>query len=164
MTINDIIAEALKEWGDERIANGRAILERNGIKPQTNTLPQAFYINSVATGGISKLEVFAPDYYTFVDEGVMGLDGNTDATGKYRFKTPFWSKKMVESVKNWAIRKGLPSKPKKDPNKRPLKYKGIRKTLFWTDTFDEQGYQRLSTLIQEKLAENFDDDFNITLA
>jgi hypothetical protein len=167
MTINEIIAEALQEWGDERIEHGRAILNNYGITPQQNTLPQAFYINSVATGGVSKLLVYAPDYYTFVDEGVMGIDGTTDATGRFRFRTPYWSKKMVESIRLWAISKGLPSVPKTEQEgakKRPLKYRGIRKTMFWSNTFDDNGYQRLSDLIQEKLSKNFDDDFNISIA
>lgn len=171
-TINDLIAEALDEWATERTDNAKRILNDKGIKQNTD-LAQSIYFLNKATGGVSKVEIYANDYYVFVDEGVQGLNGTQDTTGRFKYKNMNTPKSMVNSIQKWVASRGLVSASPRGKSvtipksfslawaiAKSVKKKGIRKTLFWSDTFNDNGYQLLVDKITEKLGDQFEITIN----
>lgn len=162
-TINDILASTLKEWSEERLANAKTILERYGIGRRAQ-LPQSLTFTDKANGNVISVDIFAPDYYTFVDEGVKGLKNEKPNTGRYSFKTPFVSKRMVAGIRDWIPRKGIVKRGQGGSKTadylayaiaRSVKQKGLRKTSFWSDTFNQQGFDKLGEMIGERLGDNY---------
>jgi len=163
------IGEALEEWSNGRLEFARVELEKNKIG-RTSMLAQSLRDNGImVTPGGFKLEIVANDYYQFVDQGVKGLNNQKFNTGKFAFKTRFVSRAMINSIRDWIPRKGLIKTIKPGAIKTPteeadaaafaiaysIKQKGLKGTLFWSNTFNEKSYQALTALIENKLGGEF---------
>lgn len=114
-------------------------------------------LNPETVGNSVRIDIVANYYYKFIDEGVRGLGGG-NGNGRYSFRTRFVGKKMMTAIRKWVIREGLKSrthtggKPivKREAKRQKrkssdtssstaysiataVKYKGLKKTLFFTD-------------------------------
>jgi hypothetical protein len=105
------------------------------------------------------------EYYIFIDEGVMGVEGQTKTSGKIRFKSLNVSKSMIESLKRWGARKQLAGVTSKNMNGRAwanaisIKKKGIRQTSFFTTPTSDSYISQLSSRLSEALGKDFDISF-----
>jgi hypothetical protein len=196
-TLAEQITMITHEWANERIHKAKAILKRYDINEDTNQLPLSIITKQKNTSTGVLIEFYANDYYIYVDQGVQGigfssLNANKEAntnkytgatfgsqksaitTGKYKYKTPYVSREMVESISQWISKKKIPIKTSKTQstqsviNKKMslsfaiaknIKRTGIGKTLFWSDTFNDEAYNDLADRIGKKLGK----DFNITI-
>lgn len=164
--IQEKIAEALKEWAQGRIDNATMLLDKQGVK-YGSPLSQSIQTTELSTGALSvSIGFTANDYYIFLDEGVQGIaptKGRTNS-GKFKYRTPFPSRKMIESIADWIPRKGIVKKspqgkavtvPKKEQLSvifaYSIKKQGIQQKPFWKPTFNEKAYNELAQLIEEKL-------------
>ena len=133
--------------------------ENNSISTGDLERSLSFEVVQLARG--YKVNFLANDYYKFVDEGVRGADPgrNINATSPYKFKYIRPSKSHVEAIKSWISsnnltalvsdinkygatrreRKGLtmPEDRAAYVIAKAIKKKGLKRTAFWTDAFNE---------------------------
>lgn len=140
------------------------------------------------TGGITTITVNLPDYYKYIDKGVKGAASTYPGAGTspYQYKTKWPNRKMANSIAKWITSKGVSiydSKAKqasvrsiKDKSRRQasisklrerrsyqiassVKQKGIRPTMFFTDTIEsgifETFAEKLAKLLGRELLVNF---------
>jgi hypothetical protein len=189
-TLAEQITMITHEWANERIHKAKAILKRYDIDDDRNQLPLSIITKQKNTATGVLIEFYANDYYIYVDQGVQGIGFSSYplktlskrpqvfrqaiTTGKYKYKTPFVNREMVESISDWISRKKIPIRTSKTQstqsviNKKMslsfaiaknIKRTGIGKTLFWSDTFNDEAYNDLADRIGKKLG----GDFNITI-
>jgi hypothetical protein len=113
------------------------------------------------------------DYYKYIDEGVKGIGGGKRSaitTGKYFFKTPFVGRKMAKSIQTWIAQKPIQVRTSKSQSKqdvikqaeqlsyviaKSIKKTGIGKTMFWSDTFNDEAFSNLADMIEKELGGEF---------
>lgn len=164
------IADITQAWADEKIKKAKGILNAHGIHNSMQLPMSIRTLQTVDKSGIL-IEFFANDYYIFVDEGVEGIGGGKKpkkpTTGKYKFKTPYVGRKMVDNIQDWIARKPIlirrnkteDSKTSVVPRAQSIAYvmaksikrTGIGKTMFWSDTFNESAYEDLANRIGQAL-------------
>lgn len=204
--IQNKVADILVKWGQERITNAKGILNKFEANTGTNNLQQSLIFSAPEiNGGSVIIRLKLPDYYTFVDQGVQGIGmaqqepkkGRTDkfdlnkkgykttraypkqalTTGKYKFKTPYVGRKMVESISEWITNKPVliranrseDSKTSVIPRKETLafiiaksiKRTGIGKTMFFSDTFNDEAFTELKDMIEKELGGAYRVQFTI---
>ncbi len=164
--LREKIGEALQEWAQDRVDNATKLLSEQGIafgQPLSQSI-QTTALN--VNGNDIEIGFTANDYYKFLDEGVKGYaptKGRT-SSGLFKYRTPYPSRKMIESIADWIPRYGIVKKMPKGrvqtiPKKEQLsvifaysiKKEGIQQKPFWTPTFNEEAYNDLATRIEEKL-------------
>lgn len=185
VNLYDSIAAITQQWADERVENAKGILEKYGVRREMQLPASIANYQRVGKSGIL-IEFYANDYYIYVDQGVKGIGFNQGVlvgrntkfnkkvsafgvqrsaltTGKYSYKTPFVSRKMVQNISDWIpraqvlVRKDTSESSKGSviPRKEQLawaiakniKRTGIGKTLFWSDTFDDDAFVDLANRI-----------------
>lgn len=166
----DAIARVLDEWGAERTENAKEILRlkkafASGLTAQSIYADKSF----ISLNGL-KLNIKAADHYIFVDEGVKGLQNKKDNTGRFKFKTLFVGKKFKQAISDWITSKGVPVREDKKESKesvmkrkesmswaiaKSIKKSGLRRTDFWSDTFNEESYRDLADRIAKELGGTF---------
>lgn len=133
--------------------------ENNSISTGDLERSLSFEVVQLARG--YKVNFLANDYYKFVDEGVRGVGSkNINQTSPYKFRYINPSKSHVEAIKKWIVDNNLTAqvtditkwgtygerevKGKNMPLKsaawlvaRLIKKKGLKRTAFWTDAFNE---------------------------
>jgi hypothetical protein len=164
------IADITQQWADEKVKKAKGILNANGIHNQQQLPASIRTYQSIGKSGIL-IEFFANDYYIFIDEGVEGIGGGKKpkkpTTGKYKFKTPYVGRKMVDNIQDWIARKPILIRKNKTESAKQsvipraqsiayviaksVKRTGIGKTMFWSDTFNEKAYEDLANRIGKAL-------------
>lgn len=162
------IADVLEAWSNGRLEQARINLEQNGIK-RTSMLAQSLQDNGIeVTPDSISIEIKANEYYIYVDEGVKGLKNERSNSGRFSFKTPFPSTKMIENIRDWIPRKGvikaMPKGKKQTISEADqaaiaiafgVKQKGIKQTNFWSGTFNPKSYKNLAEEIEQALGGQF---------
>lgn len=171
--MNDLynqIADITKKWSSEKVTKAKGILNRYGIHERMQLPASIRTIQSIDKSGIL-IEFFANDYYIFIDEGVEGIGGGNKpkkpTTGKYRFRTPYVGRKMVDNIRDWVARKPILIRRDKNESSKQsvipraesvsfaiaksIKRTGIGKTMFWSDTFNDDAYRDLANRIGKAL-------------
>lgn len=190
-------------WAEQKIAKAKGILLQFDANASSSLSQSITFTQPIIRNGSIIININANDYYKFVDEGVKGI-GNTSfksaktdkydiknkgykttrssfreaiTTGKYRFKTPYVGRKMVQSISDWITDKPIlirankseSSKQSVIPRKETLAYAiaksikrtGIGKTMFWSNTFDDDSFTELSILIEQELGGIYKVQFSI---
>lgn len=168
------LAEVLQTWTQSKIDKAKSILEYRQANASRNLSQSIQSTDVLVTSNLISIGVKADDYYTFVDQGVKGLKNTKRNSGKYSFKTPFTSKAMVDNIQRWIAEKPIKvrqsaKQPTKDVIKqarslafvisRSIKQKGTEATYFWSDTFNQDAYNELATLLSDKLGGDFEISF-----
>lgn len=168
----EVIISILEEWLQERADDMRKNLRESNINDGTplsqSIAPSAIVVSGKSFGATIDLN----DYYEFIDEGVGGIGkalhdktGLRKNTGKFKFKTPFVSRKMVDSIRDWGARKGRTGVSKLNMNTvayltaKKVKRLGIEQTLFFTKATDEKN----SLSLEDRLLEALGQEFEVTL-
>lgn len=182
-SINDIIADELIAWGNEKLSKAKGILTATGSTTSTNVLYNSLMVTPVAIKGnnlsigigfsTGKNGEDSSTYYKYIDEGVRGLGGGKTvkpSTGRFKFKTKSVSKGMVDSIQKWIAQKPILIRKDKKESKVPvikranniafaiaknIKKTGIGKTMFWSDTFNDDAYKELADRIAKRLGGDF---------
>lgn len=160
------IGEALQEWAQNRVDNATKLLNDQKI-PYGSLLSQSIQTTALKIDGSSvEIGLTANDYYMFIDQGVKGLSPkfNKRNSGLFKFKTPYPSRAMIQSLNDYIPRyRKVPKSPKGKsvtiPKKEQLavqmafiiKQVGIKQKPFWTPTFNEAAYNDLAARIEAKL-------------
>jgi hypothetical protein len=170
--ITKTISQVLDEWADDRVKNAVDLLDKQGI-PYSSPLNQSIQTTELKVLGLNVgIGFTANDYYIYLDEGVKGLANKSKTSGLFSYKTPFVSRSMVQSIKDYLPR--YPSKPRKEGlpklNKnnidgaawavaRSIKQTGINQKPFWKPTFNEESFNDLANRLEEALGQ----EINLTL-
>lgn len=165
------IADVLQQWSEERTAHAQGILlEKNAIA--TRALMQSILAGkSTIQGDTISIGISAEDYYKYVDEGVQGTQNKRPNTGRFRFDM---SKKAIPlrvalqwtidaKYKIYGFRNNVlgkagekMSEAQKDKSfayiiSRSIHRKGIRRTDFWSDTFNDAAFKDLGDRIAKAI-------------
>lgn len=163
-TQTDIVEKVLREWVEERSSHMKSILAR-GKHPKTQSNSPLYASIAPDVEVLSdgyKVKIELDEYYVFIDEGVMGLNGQTKTNGRIRFKSLNVSRQMIESLKRWGARKQLQGVTAKNMNQRAwanaisIKKKGIEQTSFFTDPTSDKYIDKLQNKLQEALGQEFE--------
>jgi hypothetical protein len=170
----EVIAQILEEWLQERADDMRENLSKFGMTPANSPLAQGIAPTAVViTGEGFTATIELDEYYEFIDQGVGGIGKAAwdtgvmkKNTGKFKFKTPFVSRAMVNSIRDWNARprtnmqdRGI---TKKNMNSvafltaKKVKRLGIRQTLFFTDATKESYENQLVERISSKLGQKYE--------
>jgi hypothetical protein len=166
----EVIAQILEEWLQERADDMRENLSKFGMTPANSPLAQGIAPTAVViTGEGFTATIELDDYYEFIDQGVGGIGKAAwdtgvmkKNTGKFKFKTPFVSRKMVDSIRDWGARRSRVGVTKKNMNTvayltaKKVKRLGIRQTLFFTDATKESYENQLVERISSKLGQKYE--------
>jgi hypothetical protein len=172
--IDEIVTDIVKDWLEERTNQMKAILESKGISKERGALlTQEIRVPEIKiTSTEYTAQLLLTDYYEFVDEGVAGIGPPPGKfvswyrpqpnTGRFRFNTPYISTEMVDSIKDWGARKGLSHLNKDNmeymaiQTARRIKRRGLRQTMFFTDSTRDVYTEQLNTRIQNALGKSFE--------
>jgi hypothetical protein len=165
--ISDIVGDILREWVEEREAHMKQILQRDKWpKNEENSPLYASIAPDVEVVGEGyKVTIALDEYYVFIDEGVMGVDGQTKTSGKIRFKSLNVSRSMIESLKRWGARKKLRGVTSANMNQRAwanaitVKKEGIRQTSFFTTPTSDTYINQLAQSLSEGLGKDYEISF-----
>jgi len=166
----EVIAQILEEWLQERADDMRENLSKFGMTPANSPLAQGIAPTAVViTGEGFTATIELDDYYEFIDQGVGGIGKAAwdtgvmkKNTGKFKFKTPFVNRKMVDSIRDWGARRSRVGVTKKNMNTvafltaKKVKRLGIRQTLFFTDATKESYENQLVERISSKLGQKYE--------
>jgi len=158
------IGEALQEWAQDRVNNAVELLHNQEIK-KGSPLSQSIKTTELSIGVVSvSIGFTANDYYKFIDEGVRGLKNKKRNSGLFSYKTPYPSRAMIKSIKDYLPRygdkyakKGFPKLKKQTLEQAAIgvayavKQAGLEQKPFWTPTFNEAAYNDLAARIEAKL-------------
>jgi len=169
---NLIIVDTLEQFLNERVGEMKEILAKRNITEVNSALNQSIeLVDTEVRGNNYTAGIIMEDYYEFIDQGVRGIgqrqgDGPMrKATGKFKFKTPFANRKMVNSIRDWGARKPRAGVTKANMNSvaylTALKVKrlGIEQTLFFTTA---TAPERIAQL-EERLAENIGNNYEVIM-
>ena len=172
-------AAILQEWGNESAENMRKLLrQRLKHKVGESNLAQSIQVeNTFVSKESVSFKISLNDYYVFIDLGVKGLR-NRSATytsaefpSGFKFRTMSTPPSMIQSLQNFIARKGIPVRKSKSQSSKEvikdsfamaqamaeaIKKKGIDGTRFYSDTFNEQGYKKLTTKLEQALGQEFE--------
>ena len=185
--IQNEIANILQEWSHERITKAKGILASKDAIASSNLSQSLMTFDvqvvgdtiSIGIGFADNPKNQADEYYKYVDEGVKGI-GYASAhgvrksvitTGRFSYKTPYVSKKMVDSLQSWIAQKGIKVRTSKTESSKNsvvpksftlayiiaknIKRSGIGKTMFWSDTFNDKAYSDLADMIGEAIGGSY---------
>ena len=112
------------------------------------------------------------DYYIFVDLGVKGTENKSktytsnDYPAGFQFKNLSTPPQMIDSLKNYISRKGIPLQDLKGNAMtieqkafqmgKAIKKKGTDGTRFYSDVFNDKGFKRLTDKLEKKLGGDFE--------
>lgn len=173
--IQNEIANVLQRWSEEKIVKAKGILASKNSNASMNLSQSLMTFDvkivgdsiSIGIGFADNPKQQASTYYKYVDEGVKGIGGGKRqaiTTGRYSYKNAFVPKKMVSSIQSWIAQKGIRVRNTKtesgaDVIKRAeqlayviaksVKRTGIGKTMFWSDTFNQEAYDELVKMIED---------------
>lgn len=170
--ITEKIAKVLQEWADGRVNNAKDLLNSQNV-PYTSPLNQSIQTTELKVLGLNVgIGFTANDYYIYLDEGVKGLANKSKTSGLFSYKTPFVSRSMVQSIKDYLPRypakprkKGLPKLNKNNIDgvawavAKSIKQTGINQKPFWKPTFNEASFNDLANMLEDALGEQI----NLTL-
>lgn len=159
-----ILEKVLKLWAEERVSHMKTILARGKWpKDETNSPLYASIAPDVEVMGDGyKVTIALDEYYIFIDEGVMGLNGQTKTNGRIRFKSMNVSRQMIESITRWGSRKKLQGVTKANMTSRAfatakkVKKEGIEQTSFFTTPTSDKYINKLADKLQEALGQDFE--------
>jgi hypothetical protein len=168
-TTTEIIAQIIEQWLQERADDMRENLSKYGMTPANSPLAQGIEPSGIViTGEGFSATIDLEDYYEFIDQGVQGI-GNlkpdwkaAKSTGKFKFKTPFVSRAMVKSIRDWGARRSREGVNKGNMNSvafgTALKVKrtGINQTMFFTDATKEVYENQLMQMLEERLGAKYE--------
>jgi hypothetical protein len=174
----EIIRDVLKAWLQERADDMRDRLAKRNPYPITTAnspLAQGIAPSAIVAkvGGYSAT-IDLEDYYEFIDQGVRGIgaaprdtEGLRKNTGKFAYKTPFVSRGMVQSIREWGASRGRKDVTVKNMNTvayltaKKVKRLGIEQTLFFTEATDNMFIEELANRLNEALGQRFDIELTI---
>ena len=172
--ILDKCADVLLEWGNANAEQMRKLLrERLKHKKTESNLAQSINAqNPTIKGGVVSMAIDLNDYWMFVDLGVKGLKNqsasgvptktytNKDFPQGFAFKNTSTPPQMILALQDFIARKGIPARTSKEQSSfdvvvssfemasamaDAIKLKGIDGTKFYTDTFNQESYNELTT-------------------
>ena len=171
----EIIRDVLESWLQERADDMRDRLAKFKITAANSPLAQGIAPSAiVAKVGGYTATIDLDDYYEFIDQGVKGIGaaphdkgGLKKNTGKFKYKTPFVSRGMVQSIRDWGARRGRVGVTSKNMNTvayltaKKVKRLGIEQTLFFTEAPDNMFIEELANRLNEALGQRFDIELTI---
>jgi hypothetical protein len=172
-------AAILQEWGNESAENMRKLLrQRVKHKVGESNLAQSIQVeNTFVSKEAVSFKINLNDYYVFIDLGVKGLRNRSQTytsaefPSGFKFRTMSTPPSMIKSLQNFIARKGIPVRKTKSQSSQEvikdsfamaqamaeaIKKKGIDGTRFYSDTFNEQGYKKLTTKLEQALGSEFE--------
>ena len=171
----EIIRDVLESWLQERADDMRKRLAKFKITAANSPLSQGITPSAIITkvGGYTAT-IDLDDYYEFIDQGVKGIGaaphdkgGLRKNTGKFKYKTPFVNKIMVQSIRDWGARRGRVGVTSKNMNTvayltaKKVKRLGIEQTLFFTESTDDKFINELSSRLEDALGQRYDIELSI---
>ena len=135
--------------------------------------------DAVVKGNSVTMTIGLNDYWMYVDLGVKGLRNrsaistgskptetftNKDYPNGFKFKTMGYPAEMITNLQDYIARKGIQARVSKDQNGNEviqtsfqmaesmataIKLKGIDGTKFYTDTFTDESYSELTTMLSD---------------
>lgn len=166
----EVIISILEEWLQERANDMRDTLNERAVNKNRSQLGQSIAPTAIIVkGGSFSATIDLDDYYEFIDQGVGGIGRAAwdkypmaKNTGKFKFKTPFVSRSMVDNIRDWNARSGQKGVTKLNMNTvayltaKKVKRIGINQTLFFTDTTKEKFSLQLENRLLQALGQEFE--------
>jgi len=171
--ILDKCADVLLEWGNENAEQMRKLLrERLKQKKTESNLAQSIHANNpTIKGQVVTMQIDLNDYWMFVDLGVKGLVNksalgiptktytNKDYPSGFSFKNMATPPQMITNLQDYIARKGIQARQGNESTSKviqtsfqmaeamasAIKMKGIDGTKFYSDTFNQESYNELTT-------------------
>ena len=172
--ILDKCADVLLEWGNKNAEQMRVFLRQRLKQKQTESnLAQSIQTKgAMVKGDVVTMTIDLNDYWMFVDLGVKGLKNqsasgvptktytNKDFPQGFAFKNTSTPPQMILALQDFIARKGIPARTSKSQSSfdvvvssfemasamaDAIKLKGIDGTKFYTDTFNQESYNELTT-------------------
>lgn len=172
--ILDKCADVLLEWGNENAEQMRKLLrERLKQKKVESNLAQSIHANNpTIKGQVVTMQIDLNDYWMFVDLGVKGLVNksalgiptktytNKDYPSGFSFKNMATPPQMIINLQDYIARKGIAVRKSSKQSRSEviydsfqmaqamadaIKMKGIDGTKFYSDTFNQESYNELTT-------------------
>ena len=175
--ILDKCADVLLEWGNKNAEQMRVFLRQRLKQKQTESnLAQSIQTKgAMVKGDVVTMTIDLNDYWMFVDLGVKGLKNrsasgvptktytNKDFPGGFSFKNMATPPQMISNLQDFIARKGLPARVANESTSQviqtsfqmaesmaiAIKLKGIDGTKFYTDTFNQESYNELTTMLSD---------------
>ena len=176
--ILDKCADVLLEWGNKNAEQMRVFLRQRLKQKQTESnLAQSIQTKgAMVKGDVVTMTIDLNDYWMFVDLGVKGLKNqsasgvptktytNKDFPQGFAFKNTSTPPQMILALQDFIARKGIPARTSKDQSNfdvvvtsfqmasamaDAIKLKGIDGTKFYTDTFNQESYNELTTMLSD---------------
>jgi hypothetical protein len=176
--ILDKCASALKLWGNANAESMRQLLrQRLKHKNTESNLAQSIVLkNPTVKGTVVNMAIELNDYWMFIDLGVKGLKNqsasgvptktytNKDFPQGFAFKNMATPPQMISSLQDFIARKGIPVRTSKNQSGAEviqnsftmaqamadaIKKKGIDGTKFYTDTFNQESNNELTTMLSD---------------
>ena len=134
--------------------------------------------NPTVKGTVVNMEIELNDYWMFIDLGVKGLRNrsgkttgsiptktytNKDFPSGFSFRNMATPPQMISNLQDFIARKGLPARVANESTSQviqtsfqmaesmaiAIKLKGIDGTKFYTDTFNQESYNELTTMLSD---------------
>ena len=172
--ILDKCADVLLEWGNANAEQMRQLLrQRLKAKQTESNLAQSIHANNpTIKGQVVTMQIDLNDYWMFVDLGVKGLVNksalgiptktytNKDYPSGFSFKNMATPPQMILALQDYIARKGIAVRKSSKQSRSEviydsfqmaqamadaIKMKGIDGTRFYSDTFNQESYNELTT-------------------
>jgi hypothetical protein len=172
--ILDKCADVLLEWGNANAEQMRILLRQRLKQKQTESnLAQSIQTKGATVKGkVVTMTIDLNDYWMFVDLGVKGLKNvsaagvqtktytNKDFPQGFSFRNMNTPPQMIDNLQDYIARKGIQVRVSKNQSGAEvirdsftmaksmadaIKKKGIDGTQFYSDTFNQESYNELTT-------------------
>jgi hypothetical protein len=140
--------------------------------------------NPTIKGGVVSMAIDLNDYWMYIDLGVKGKRNtsavstgskptetftNKDFPNGFKFKTMGYPAEMITNLQDYIARKGIQARVSKDQHGNEviqtsfqmaesmataIKLKGIDGTKFYTDTFTDEAYGELTTMLSDIIGQD----------
>jgi hypothetical protein len=140
--ITDAVLIALESVNEDAIKLARELIKSQS-KSQSGTSAQSIIAMPISQNGSSFSFTIEGDVaLLFIDAGVNGLEQSHGSD--YKFKTPYGSKAMAESIREWIPNSGYPLPPQFDSYESfswaiaaGVKKRGLKPKPFIEESFGE---------------------------
>lgn len=175
----ETMASVLQEWGNEATYQmKRNLKSRLKQRAQVSELEQSINFDRTrATVNGAVVEWSLNDYWIYIDLGVKGVKNKVktytskDYPGGFKFKNLGVGFQMRDAMQNYIARKGIKVDAKEGQSRlqasfqkayamsKAVKKKGIEGTRFYSDVFNEQGFDRLAKKLEKALGQTVEITF-----
>lgn len=157
-SVSDVLTGVVQLWLDDNIEESKQILRDKGRLASGSTIASINALPVFVSNGKGKVVVNADETASYVDRGVMGVNGSPFES-PYSFKTARPSKAMVDAIQKWIPFKGygLPQginsfKSFSYAIATNVKKRGIKPTGFISDVFNDESVESLSSLVLKTMS------------